>query len=72
MKRNSSGCPSSMFFESQSARGPEKVVNLFVEFFQGDYVNEGELVLLPTLDTLPDEDTLSSSGTQQLRRLFWG
>jgi hypothetical protein len=33
MKRNSSGYPSSMFFESQSAGGLEEVVNWFEEFF---------------------------------------
>jgi hypothetical protein len=31
MKRDPSGYPSSMFFESQSARDPEKGVNLFAE-----------------------------------------
>jgi hypothetical protein len=35
-------------------------VNLFVQFFQGVYVSEGETVLLPTLDTLPDEEHESS------------
>jgi hypothetical protein len=45
MKRNFSGYPSSMFIESQSARGPKEVVNLFAEFFQGVYVSEGEPVL---------------------------
>jgi hypothetical protein len=29
---------------------------LFVEFFQGVYVSEGEPVYLPTLVTLPDEE----------------
>jgi hypothetical protein len=33
IKRNSSGYSSSMLFESQSARGPEEVVNWFVNFF---------------------------------------
>jgi hypothetical protein len=56
MNRNSSGYPSSMFFESQSARGPVKVVNWFVEFFHAVYVKEGEPVSFPTLDTLPDEE----------------
>jgi lipid-A-disaccharide synthase-like uncharacterized protein len=32
MKRKSFGYLSSLFFESQSARGPEEVVNLLVEF----------------------------------------
>jgi hypothetical protein len=40
MKRNSSGYPSSILFESQSVRGPEEI----------------ELVSVLTLDTLPDED----------------
>jgi hypothetical protein len=44
MKRNSFGYPSSMFFESQSVRGPREAVNLFAEFFQGVYVSEGEHV----------------------------
>jgi hypothetical protein len=30
-------------------------VKLFAEFFQDLYVSEGEPVLLPTIDTLPDE-----------------
>jgi hypothetical protein len=51
-KRNSSGYPSSMFFESQSARGPEEAVNLFAEFFQDVYVSEAE----PTLNSWPDEE----------------
>jgi hypothetical protein len=44
IKRNSSGYPSSMFFESQSAPNPEKVVNWFEEFFQSVYVSESEPV----------------------------
>jgi hypothetical protein len=55
MKRNSSGYPSSIFFESQSARGPKEVVTLLAEFFQGVYVSEGEPVSLPMLNTFPDE-----------------
>jgi hypothetical protein len=45
-----------MFFESKSARGSEKVVNLFAETFQDFYVGENEPVSLPMLDTLPDEE----------------
>jgi hypothetical protein len=56
MKRNSSGYPSSMFFESQSARGPEEVVKLFAEFFQGVCISEDVPVSLPMLDTLPDKE----------------
>jgi hypothetical protein len=46
-----------MFFEPQSARDPEEVVNMFEEFFQDVYVNEDEPVSLPKLDTLLDEES---------------
>jgi hypothetical protein len=55
MKRNSFGYPSSMFFESQSARGPEEAVDLFAEFLQEVNVSEDEPVSFPTLDSLSDE-----------------
>jgi hypothetical protein len=52
MKRNATGYPSPLFFESKSAQGPVEVVNLLAEFFRGVYVSEGEPVSSPTFDTL--------------------
>jgi hypothetical protein len=73
MKWISSGYPPSMFFESQTIRAPEDVVNLFAEFFQSVYVSEGEPVLLPALDTLPDEEHESHKVSQTAveEAIFW-
>jgi hypothetical protein len=78
MKRNS-GYPSTMFFESQSGRGPEEVVNLFAEFFQGVYMYVRVSPFRCSRSTLCRMKSmsrtrylLSSPRRQQLRRPFWG
>jgi hypothetical protein len=55
----------------------EEIVNLFAEFFQDLYVNEGEPVLLPTIDLARSIRSTryllpSSRRRQQLRKPFWG
>jgi hypothetical protein len=69
--KNFSECyPSSIFFELQSIRGPEEIVNFFVEFYQGVYVSESESVSLPTLDTFPVAHGVSCPRRQLLRKPF--
>jgi hypothetical protein len=56
MKRNTSGYPSTMFLEDQTARDPQEIANLFANFFQSVYVKDDDPSISMTTPDCADQN----------------